>query len=894
MYQQNQPRPGYVWRSGAYHGGGAGRQQEVRILSSTGFGVSGGVGGQGVGGMSRSSQNRGMSGQLGHFQGSVVIAGQGYRNIGQGVATPPPQQLGYGQVGHRQAVEESGGLYRSGSVGSGGYSSISGTNVPGGRSQSLSTFVGQGGGYTGHVQRYSQHRAAYQPVPRHQAVQLVPAPLPSSYHQRVAQVLPSNSFTQRSQLVSSPYSQVQATHSYPQQLASTPATPGNTSGNTVEAAAPENPFLSAFEKSFESFLNSKFSDDVAEPPVTKHYTESDPNSTESISSILNNFSQSKPSPVPYNTMNMSNSNGIISRQPTLPKSTSYSHPKPIFTSTQHSKTLQSPSITNATTFVQSKPVQNRSIIQGQNVFMPSNAPQPNKMSSSSNMQVRSLPLSAKNTSLQQASNGLAFSNKISSSSPQVGKKSKSSLSRGKVETVVIDDPEEKAVTAEIKPSILTTESDRRFQCNSCPKSFKSNGHLREHEITHTGNYPFNCETCKKGFKRENLLNSHKCLIKEEKARPFKCEDCNKGYATKQGLTRGHKCSSTKEGTSTPYNQQKRASIPEGSARKKLAKYEEEELIGDIVESVEVEVPVVVKDSEIVFTDPSGIAMIIGDLIEYQDFDTKLEDAEFEGWEIEVVGDENIILEENIIPIDNSNQIPDGIEEIARVCGLTPHNVKDTLEFFNKDFNENLEDQSSYRFPRQNIPSDLGKEENTQIETKSKEELLLCGEKDRNISNTLEELNMGGGKDSSQVKVKNPSLNLNKFTYFNDKLETTVEGGSGEDSDDEWTLSKNKCNLCKKKFSTKWHLKKHSKVHSDRTGTYKCLPCKRSFKRKDLRERHKCEGILNESVDNSFNTTLNDDIMMSSNDESFTLDEKADLAMENTGKRPSLLLHSTLI
>merc|ERR1712126_801847 len=42
---------------------------------------------------------------------------------------------------------------------------------------------------------------------------------------------------------------------------------------------------------------------------------------------------------------------------------------------------------------------------------------------------------------------------------------------------------------------------RRFQCNSCPKSFKSNSHLKEHEMIHSGVFPYNCDLCKKGFRR---------------------------------------------------------------------------------------------------------------------------------------------------------------------------------------------------------------------------------------------------------------------------------------------------------------------------------------------------------------------------------------------------------
>merc|ERR1719318_1592736 len=242
---------------------------------------------------------------------------------------------------------------------------------------------------------------------------------------------------------------------------------------------------------------------------------------------------------------------------------------------------------------------------------------PSPQASSMSPQAHSLSQTAKSSPSREHSGSLP-----SYSSPQgrIKPSSNTSLTKvsSKIETVVIDEPEEKPVVAETKPLVVKADQDRKFQCNSCPKAFKSSSHLKEHEITHTGNYPFNCETCKKGFKRENTLNTHKCLVKDEKIRPFKCEGCSKGYASKKTLME-HKCSSA-----------------EGNSIKKEEHCEEEELIGDIIESVEVEVPVIVKSADIVFSNIENIAMIVGDLIEHEDFNSNLEKAVLDGGKLKLL------------------------------------------------------------------------------------------------------------------------------------------------------------------------------------------------------------------------------------------------------------------
>ena len=158
----------------------------------------------------------------------------------------------------------------------------------------------------------------------------------SNHQQSLAgQVFTPSSF----QHVSSPYRQVQPTHSY-QHLATTGTQPDTPVMPTAsQAAPPDNPFLSAFEKSFESFLNSKYSDE--DSPVVTPDPQPDPNSVENISSILNDFSKSNSPSFQSNPLNFSkspsfeptpsnvpNRRSSISLEQTIPRNNIYSQSKP--------------------------------------------------------------------------------------------------------------------------------------------------------------------------------------------------------------------------------------------------------------------------------------------------------------------------------------------------------------------------------------------------------------------------------------------------------------------------------------------------------------------------------------------------------------------------------------
>merc|ERR1719342_544728 len=144
------------------------------------------------------------------------------------------------------------------------------------------------------------------------------------------------------------------------------------------------------------------------------------------------------------------------------------------------------------------------------------------------------------------------------------------------------------------------------------------------------------------------------------------------------------------------------------------------------------------------------------------------------------------------------------------------------------------------------------------------------------------------KRSRSTRLSNVDISLpvsvNKFAYFNHNL---------EESDDDWTMDQGKkCKVCKKTFSSKWHLKKHSIIHtaSAKKETYKCVICSKRFFRKHLLEQHRCNKMesvsrLEDSINESLNLTntsmLSTDVDIL--DESNLEDQKT-----------STFLHSTLM
>jgi len=381
---------------------------------------------------------------------------------------------------------------------------------------------------------------------------------------------------------------------------------------------------------------------------------------------------------------------------------------------------------------------------------------------------------------------------------------------------------------------------RRFQCNVCPKSFKQSGHLKEHQMTHSGNFPFNCVECKRGFRRETSLISHRCTpnsqhvsVENKSSKGFSCEHCGRTYASKQYFSM-HKC--IEEENRKEFDHDKKSSII--TSKEKL------------FESVAIEVPVEVVRSEVIFDKKDGTAIITGCIIELETDSVQLEEADAEGYEVEVVntdGAQDVIKTGTPELLTKGSKIPCAFEAMSKDTGLS---MKEITDLFS-DIPDQVLAEQIVQFP-------------WQVSSNEKQD-------DSSKFNSLHELPNVFPVSAGPTPVPKKRISMNNFTYFNDKSAVYVDR-SGDDTDDEdWSeSSKFKCNPCKKDFSTNGQLKKHNKQHfglnnsisngvstkkASQNMKLKCSQCKTCFRNESERNVHKCNKP---TLDNSLLLQEDDD------------------------------------
>ena len=90
-----------------------------------------------------------------------------------------------------------------------------------------------------------------------------------------------------------------------------------------------------------------------------------------------------------------------------------------------------------------------------------------------------------------------------------------------------------------------TGIEKKYQCKFCPKTFRFQAHILQHERSHTKEKPYNCHLCDKGFTVKCNLKAHMETHKSLEERSFKCDQCDH-RATSLPLLKLHQYNHTGE------------------------------------------------------------------------------------------------------------------------------------------------------------------------------------------------------------------------------------------------------------------------------------------------------------------------------------------------------------